>query len=158
MEIYELADVARIVGIEKSRVKNWTLGRPFTVKPSLRSSFGTGSRNLFSRQDLYCFALVQRLIEADAPVAAIQRMLEKLRPDLPEDAFWKEQKWIIISRKDRDRSYDVNYGAEYPASSTVQPEEHEFLCHYAVNLKSLAHEVANRIDQFMHQLGVREDE
>src|SRR5438445_12482404 len=134
MEIYELADVARIVGIEKSRVKNWTLGRPFTVKPSLRSSFGTGSRNLFSRQDLYCFALVQRLIEADAPVAAIQRMLEKLRPDLPEDAYWKEQKWIIISRKDRDGSYDVNYGADYPASRKLPQEDQELLSHCTVSL------------------------
>jgi hypothetical protein len=65
--IYELGEVAALLHLEKSRIKNWTIGRPFTVRPSLRSSAGKGSRNLFGVTDLYCFALVKHFVDLEIP-------------------------------------------------------------------------------------------
>ena len=112
IEVFELADVAAILGIEKSRVKYWTIGRPFSVQASVRASFGKGSRNLFSRNDIYCFALVKRLSDVGAPAKAIQDMLEKLAADVAEDAVWQEQRWLFLRRTNRDVSFTLNFDPE----------------------------------------------
>ena len=149
MTIYELADIAGILGIEKSRVKSWTIGRPFCVRPSVRAALGKGSRNLFSRNDVYCFALVKRLNEAGVPVACIQGMLENLRPNFADDKFWKDQNWILITRKGSDFSYDIDFGAKFFIQFEIDPE-HNIACVYAVNVKSVREAVLDKINFLTH--------
>jgi DNA-binding transcriptional MerR regulator len=139
MTIYELGDIARITGIPKSRVKNWTIGRPFTVKPSVRRSSGKGSRNLFSHNDLYVFDLVQRLSDIGAPVAGIQNLLEK--QDMSDDWFWKDQNWVLITRKGTSFGYEINLAEEYNGNFPLNPEN-DIVCFYAVNMKTILESVS----------------
>jgi len=149
LQIYELADVAAILGIAKSRVKNWTIGRPFSLRPSVRASFGKGSRNLFGENDLYCFALIQRLSDVGAPVAAIQSILDK-QWDLARDAFWEDQNWVVIKRQGHHSSYEVNIAPESTFNVPLEPED-EVFCFYAVNLKSIVDTVSKKINMFRHR-------
>ena len=152
VQIYELGDIAAILGIEKSRVKSWTIGRPFSVRASVRASFGKGSRNLFSRQDVYCFALVHRLNEVGVPVAAIQGMLEKFRPYLLDDAFWKNSGWLFLKRTNRDVSYEGDFDPnEFGYLNIPIKPEDELVCSYAINLKPIADDVSARINVFSHR-------
>lgn len=140
LQIYELADIAAILDLEKSRVKNWTIGRPFSVHPSVRASFGKGSRNLFSRNDVYCFALVKRLNEIGAPVAAIQQMLQELSDDLAEETFWKDERdWLIIRRNGHGFSSKIDvYDDSFGYINIMLRREDEIVCSYGVNLTSIA--------------------
>ena len=154
LQIYELADIAAILGLEKARVKNWTIGRPFSVRPSIRASFGKGSRNLFSKNDVYCFALVKRLNEIGTPVEAIQQMLKGgYGAELAEDSSWWQDggAWLIIERIGSSYRIGIQIthkdAAYQTASVTLQPED-EVACCYAVNLKPFADAVSTRIDVF----------
>jgi hypothetical protein len=155
LQIYELADIAAILGLEKARVKNWTIGRPFSVRPSIRPSFGKGTRNLFSKSDVYCFALVKRLNEIGTPVSAIQQMLKDYGAELAEDSrWWGGGAWLVIERLgSSDRiGIQVTYkdAAHGHAYMMLRPED-EVACFYAVNLKLLADAISTRIDVFSDQ-------
>lgn len=54
-------DVARKLGIPRERFREW-LVRGF-IRPSIQQASGSGTRNLFSRWDMYLIALFQHLIE-----------------------------------------------------------------------------------------------
>jgi hypothetical protein len=143
IQVYELADIAAILDLPKHRVKNWTIGRPFSVRPSVRLSSGRGSRNLFGRNDVYCFGLVQTLSEGGAPVASIQDLLKR-QPDLSEDTFWKEQNWVMISRRGDALSYEVNFAPEFSGLITLEPGQKSVNYHVA-NIKSIVEDVSGRI-------------
>jgi hypothetical protein len=49
------------------------------------------------------------LNEVGVPVVAIQGMLEKLRPNLLDDAFWKDSGWLFLKRTNRDFSYESDF-------------------------------------------------
>jgi DNA-binding transcriptional MerR regulator len=148
MIVYELSDIARLLGIDKSRVKNWTIGRPFTIKPSVRSASGKGSRNLFCWNDLYVFALVESLNDVGAPVQAIQGLLQE--HDLSGDCFWKDENWVLIKRIGNDYKYALNLHEDYSDRFELDPEQ-RVICFYAVNVKSIKESVYNRVNSFSKQ-------
>ena len=151
LQIYELADVAAILGLQKSRVKNWTIGRPFSVRPSVRASFGKGSRNLFSRNDVFSFALVKALNERGAPVDAIQKMLERFAGDLPNDALWKGRTWLVLKRANRDVSCDLFEPEDMGYINLRIEAEDEIVCSYMVNLASIVDAVSEKINALNRQ-------
>ena len=53
------AATAHVLGVSSDRLKDWSSGKPWTVRPSL-SALGRGSRTIYSTADLYlgCIALV----------------------------------------------------------------------------------------------------
>jgi len=81
--VFMLQEAAEILGMPKSRVKNWTIGRPLRILPSVQAH-GTGSRNLYGRRDLYSIAIANRLSLDGLTVQAIQNVLDGLGPDLTE--------------------------------------------------------------------------
>jgi hypothetical protein len=144
IEIFELADIAAILGVEKSRVKNWTMGKPFSVRPSVRTSSGTGSSNLFSRNDVYVLALVERLNSAHVPSTEIQRMLEEKRGQLTDDSFWKDHYWVVIRRSGREVWFDFGFDAQSTINITLDPQN-DVTSFEAVNLQSLVEAVSTKI-------------
>jgi hypothetical protein len=153
--VFELGEVAAILNLPTTRVKNWTIGRPFSVRPSIRASFGKGSRNLFSKNDVCCLALLERLIGAGASVADIQKMLEAVKPHLAGDDFWKNPNWLLVNRTGRASfhaalAYAVSFTTESSANFKLQPED-EIGCFYGVNLQSLGEAVSIKIESFMQR-------
>lgn len=72
-----LAEAAGILGIPATRVKNWTIGRPLKISPSIGAT-GTGSRNLYDRCDLYRLAIAAQLGRDGFAARAIQSVLDQL--------------------------------------------------------------------------------
>jgi hypothetical protein len=62
--VYGLKDVAEILQMPKSKVKNWTIGRPLRLAPSIKGFGGIGSRNLYSYTDVLRFAVVKHLADS----------------------------------------------------------------------------------------------
>jgi hypothetical protein len=73
--VYMLSQVAAILSIPATQVKNWTIGRPLTITPNLRAQ-GTGSRNLYGDDDLYKFAIAAQLYADGLTARTIQSVLD----------------------------------------------------------------------------------
>lgn len=86
--IFELSEVAEILHLPASRVKNWTIGRPLTITPSVRQAKGTGSRNLYGADDMYLFALAEELNAFGLVPRFTQQVLDRVRGKVtPEKAL-----------------------------------------------------------------------
>lgn len=59
---YLMADVERITGIKRVRLNVW-LEKGWIV-PSVQKAQGSGTRNIFSRSDLYLIALFKNFVES----------------------------------------------------------------------------------------------
>ena len=56
------ADVEKITGVKRQRLEQW-LSRGF-IAPSIQAASGHGSRNIWSRNDLYTIALFKKITES----------------------------------------------------------------------------------------------
>jgi DNA-binding transcriptional MerR regulator len=79
IQIFELSEVADLLDLTPSTVKNWTIGRPLTIKPSIRASRGKGSRNLYSRDDVRVLALAAQLSRDGFAPNTVQKVLKELK-------------------------------------------------------------------------------
>ena len=86
MGLFELSDVARIVGIPEWKAKNWTVGRPLQITPSLRGGKGRGSLNLYSTADIYLMALAKEMYDGGLSSGAINSLIKKLEGKSLQDA------------------------------------------------------------------------
>ena len=73
--VFQLSEVAQILGTTKSTVKNWTIGRPLKIEPSIRAAHGTGSSNLYSMGDLLLMALATQLNRDGFTTETIRKVL-----------------------------------------------------------------------------------
>jgi len=76
MEIFELAEMAEVLGMPLTKARNWTIGRPLSIPASIRTATGTGSRNLYSIEDVYLMGLANEFSKAGFAAKAIGRVLE----------------------------------------------------------------------------------
>ncbi len=115
MEVFELPEVAEILGLDLAKAKNWSNGRTgLVIEPSVRKATGTGSRNLFSLNDLYLFGIAQACSKTGFAAAAIGKLVDSLRPKYPDLSrvpiltLWRpkagERFEITESSKDPDAS------------------------------------------------------
>lgn len=99
-EIFELGEVARIIGLAEPTIKFWTKGRPVMIKPSVHRARGKGSRNLYSRDDLVLFAIAKRMRDDGLPGEAVQCAIDRVGADLAKVNFvavarvGTKQEWI----------------------------------------------------------------
>lgn len=85
MAVFTQSEVAKIVGMKRTLLKNWTMDRPLTIIPSERPARGPGSPNLYSRQDIYLIALAYKLSQAGLAVKErIKGLLQHLKEELPK--------------------------------------------------------------------------
>jgi DNA-binding transcriptional MerR regulator len=84
VNVFTLGEVAEILEAPKSRIRNWTIGRPFKIVPQVRAFRGKGSRNLYSMQDVYLLALLSQLHNDGFSNKLIEHVIEEaaLRPKL----------------------------------------------------------------------------
>jgi hypothetical protein len=84
MEIFELGEIAKVLGMSITKVKNWTIGRPLTIEASIRTATGQGSRNLFSLEDVYLMGVANELSRAGMAAAAIGKVLVAVKAKFPD--------------------------------------------------------------------------
>jgi len=75
MEIFELSEMAEVLGMPLTKARNWTIGRPLTIPASVRTASGTGRSNLFSIEDVYLMGLAYAFSKAGFAAMAIGRLL-----------------------------------------------------------------------------------
>jgi hypothetical protein len=101
-QVFEMSEVATIVGLNPSTVKNWTIGRPLRIAPSIRIADGRGRSNLYSLGDAYRFALANELQQAGITPKHIGEILGKLAgEDLAEIVWlkiWRIGRDLMISK------------------------------------------------------------
>lgn len=72
--IFMLSEVAQILKMPESRIKNWTIGRPLRIEPWI-VAHGKGSRNLHSAYDMYRLAIANQMSVGGATPRAIEALL-----------------------------------------------------------------------------------
>ena len=156
VRVFELADVARILGMPKSKVTNWTIGRPFYFPASFQSGEGKGTRNLYSVHDVIVMALVNELRNVGLSIRDIETVLK---------LFWEERRkvvsvriigspfllahainWLIIQLKANEIS--VNYLIQNdPPAVTMPDEKNVVVGNYMMNLTALVNKIQKRISE-----------
>ena len=76
MEFYA-SDVTQITGVKRTRLQQW-LERDF-VSPSINVANGHGSRNVYSRGDLYTIAIFKKVSEMGLARKVVADMISTLR-------------------------------------------------------------------------------
>jgi len=91
--VFELSEMAQVLGMPLTKARNWTIGRPLSIPASVRTATGTGSRNLYSIEDVYLMALANEFSKAGFAAKAIGRLLEAV--DAKKLA---EMDWLTVWR------------------------------------------------------------
>jgi hypothetical protein len=83
MEVFELGEIAKILGMTLTKTKNWTVGRPFKLEPSIKSASGHGTRNLYSLDDVYLMGLANEVSKMGMAASAIGKLVEAVTVRFP---------------------------------------------------------------------------
>ncbi|MGA2904477.1 MAG: hypothetical protein ABSD98_11635 [Candidatus Korobacteraceae bacterium] len=75
VQVFTLGEVAGLLQAPKSRITNWTIGRPLKIVPRVLSAQGKGSHNLFSLDDVYVLAFVNQLYTDGLSMSAIEYLV-----------------------------------------------------------------------------------
>ena len=75
MKAYTRRDIAEITGLDYAVVKNWSTGKPLSIRPSLRSPARKGATNFFSKYDLEKFIAAKKLRDKGYTVSTVGRKL-----------------------------------------------------------------------------------
>src|SRR5580658_7884012 len=81
---FEFREMIDVLGISATKAKNWTVGRPFRLEPSIRTASGQGSRNLYSLEDVYLMGVANELSHAGMAAAAIGKLVAALKVKFPD--------------------------------------------------------------------------
>jgi hypothetical protein len=84
IQTFEFREMIDVLGMSASRAKNWTVGRPFKLEPSIRTASGQGSRNLYSMDDVCLMGVANDLSHAGMAAAAIGMLVAALRVKFPD--------------------------------------------------------------------------
>lgn len=82
METFTRGEVAWILQMPEAKVKNWTIGRPLKLSPSIRTAKGTGSRNLYNIEDLYTMAVANELSKGGMALELVGLVIEKVKSEI----------------------------------------------------------------------------
>jgi hypothetical protein len=73
-----------VLGMSSTKAKNWTVGRPFKLEPSIRTARGQGSRNLYSLEDVYLMGIANDLSLSGVAAAAVGKLIAALKVKFPD--------------------------------------------------------------------------
>jgi len=83
-QVFELPEMAKILGLPEAKAKNWTNERTgLVIEASIRQATGTGTRNLYSLEDLYLMGVAREFSKAGFAPKAIGKLLDAVRLNLP---------------------------------------------------------------------------
>jgi hypothetical protein len=97
LQVFELAEVAAILGMPISKVKNWTSGRPLSIRPSIKVAKKKGSRNLYGVNEVFLLGFAKHLADDGISFEAIDEIVGALERDkrLPPTRY----RYLILHRQ-----------------------------------------------------------
>jgi DNA-binding transcriptional MerR regulator len=135
MHVFELSEMAALLGMSQIKAKNWTAGRPFKIPASVRTATGTGSRNLYSIEDVYLMALANEFSKAGFAAKAIGRLLEAV-----DAKRLAEMDWLTVWRAEKLKF-------ELRAGGRASPPEGVLLYH-RINVGEMVKGLIKRLSVF----------
>ena len=111
MEIFELSEMAEVLGMPLTTARNWTIGRPLAIPSSIRTASGTGRSNLFSIEDVYLMGLAYAFSKAGFAAKAIERLLTEL-----DATKLAKMDWLTVYRTG-GLKYTIKEGKVQPPES-----------------------------------------
>jgi hypothetical protein len=116
-KVFELLEMEKILALKPGRAKNWTNGRTgVLIEPSVRKASGTGSRNLYSLQDLYLMGIAKEFSKAGFAAKAIGKLMEAARQMLEETD--RNSVWTVYRLKSGG-PYHIEKGRSRPENENV---------------------------------------
>ena len=141
MEIFELSEVAEILEVPKARIKNWTIGRPLRITPTIRS--GKGTRNLYSVEDVYVLTLANQLNEDGFSPKAIQAVIKKVRREAKLIGKYYSQ--LVVSSPGRVLKIEFLSGDLTKMLSEALAGQAGVVSRYILDLKAVRKWIDSRI-------------
>ena len=83
--VYTTFEICKKMGIRKERFREW-IDRGY-IKPSIQKASGRGTKNLFSKNDLYTIALFNYLIDRGFSREEVSRRISKIYQDWGGEDF-----------------------------------------------------------------------
>ena len=114
MHVFELSEMTTLLGMSAVKAKNWTAGRPFKIPASVRTATGTGSRNLYSIEDVYLMGLANEFSKAGFAAKAIGRLLEAV-----EAKRLAEMDWLTVWRAGTLKKFHLREGRVQPPEGVL---------------------------------------
>ena len=131
------------------QARNWTLGRPLRIRPSVRAAIGKGTRNLYNDTDAYKLSIANKLRHGGVGFRVIRYVIETVEPEQFVDG---RADWLILS---------VTETHIFPHTALNEEiEEFEMVkqgfsvtepIYYYVQLSDLLGEVVDRIKRYMNE-------
>lgn len=119
-------------------VKNWTIGRPLKIEPSLRA--GRGESNLYSLTDVFLMAVAAQLNRDGFRHSFIEEVLTAVRPKA--GSLGKAFTQLLISSPGRQLHIKlIHRTEELPMSQTSE------IGRYVLNLERLIDRVQLRVEE-----------
>ena len=146
MKGIDLSGLAQLAGVPLLQARNWTSGRPLSIRPSVQVATGTGTRNLYSDSDVLKLAIANKLRNGSVGFRAIRYVIETVEP---EQFVYGYADWLIVLVRRDDSSHravrNVDLENELISAQLSDTETVYFFVH----LSKLLGEVQTRIDDFV---------
>jgi len=138
--IAEFADVVRVLGISSTRLKNWSVGRPLKITPSVRASRGKGSRNWYGEADLYKLYLAMWLTDNGGfSPAVIQQLLPQVEAELHASLAYP---WLVVGDAGQWVEHFKTKREAMNSQAATTPGW------YTINLQEVVNVVKNKIERW----------
>jgi hypothetical protein len=93
--VLQAKDVGLLAGLTENAVKQWTIGRPYAIRPSIRQATGKGVPNLYSLNDALRFKVAIELTADGFQSGVIQRVLDSF--DATAKTLLVKRDWVEFS-------------------------------------------------------------
>jgi hypothetical protein len=118
IQTFEFREMIEVLGMSSTKAKNWTVGRPFKLEPSIRTASGQGSRNLYSLDDVYLMGIANDLSHSGMSAGAIGELVAALKAKFAEGLAEVDTLYITRGPK---LTYRIEHREDHlPADSVVR--------------------------------------
>lgn len=152
-QVFMSSEAACILGLSPTRIQNLTSGRNLQVRPSI-IAHGIGTRNMYSRTDLYRLAIASQLNKDGFTAQWIQTVMDRLQP-----AFEKSELAIVLVIPDKDCAL---WATKSQVHVQLIPKAHferrrwhvlaepftKSFGYYLLNIAAIVEEVDGRVESF----------
>lgn len=138
LTVFQLPEMAEILGLDMGKAKNWTNGRTgLVITPSVRPAGGKGRSALYDLHDLHLMAVATEFSKAGFASRAIGRLADVVKPLLDQPVS-RDNVWTI-SRTSAKGPFRVVSGETAPANGVFW---------HALKIGDLLHKVDRDVKTF----------